>query len=115
MNDRKQQLIANWMNMLPIVKWDRMLETKRAITVYGWIDRPDGRSDFVSLRFAQPVVMTVQPELVTSSAYHSMRLHKCLRMEPHDCKRISDEFGDSVHHKVPTGYGIPPSMPNPDA
>lgn len=114
MNEREQIAVSIWMNKLPLVKWDRTLRIDEVLYVYGWIDRPDGRSDFVSLRFAN-LNYDLPPELVTSAAKYSLKLHQLLEYTPIDCKRVSDMFGDKVDFQVPPGYGIPPSYPNPEA
>jgi hypothetical protein len=77
------------MNALPFVLWDRLVDRADGLHVYGWIDRNDGRSDFVVLSFHGDG----PPEYVTSSAMKSSEIATALRPYGHpvmNCQRVVD-------------------------
>lgn len=88
---------AHYLNALPFVRWDRCTRAGGWVWAYGWIDREDGRADFVMLEFAPDAA----PWHLTSSAAYSREIDRILRGtdEGHvDCERIADVFGDRVPH-----------------
>lgn len=96
------QQIADVLNLFPEVRWDRCLhpggEDDAEFVAYGWIDRDDGRSDFLLIRTRGEGV-----GFTTSSAALSRdfgrRLHGTV--EHHvDCERVEDVFGLLVANKV---------------
>lgn len=94
--DRAQ--LAYWLNRLPFVKWDRIIPpgTGDYITAYGWIDRSEGRSDFVLLEFLHP---NLAPGFTTSSARHSAAIAHILygdTGEHNDCERIENVLAGLV-------------------
>jgi hypothetical protein len=93
-------VIAEWLNKLPMVTWDRFarapVEDDELLSVYGWIPRDDGRSDFVLLEFP---TWSDRPGFTTSSALLSAHMHELLfgTSEGHaDCERVEDWLGDRV-------------------
>jgi hypothetical protein len=65
------------------VEWDRVTDDDEAIKVYGWILRPDGKRDFVLVRFDEDTI-----EFTTSSAKHSAEIGRLLcyeKGEHHPC------------------------------
>lgn len=97
--------IAEKMNTLPFVRWDRLTDAddtpgERRIDVYGWIDRPDGRSDFIVLTFGE---WTDSVGWLTSSAEYDPTIRATL--DPpgspnYECQRVEDVFGSSVGNAV---------------
>ena len=82
--------ISDYLNCHPEVRWDRFIEDvdgePGAIAVYGWIDRPDGRADFVLYRFAPS---SNDAYFTTSSVEFSAENGD----EEHaDCQRVADRF-----------------------
>lgn len=107
MNEQQKTEIADVLNRLPFVRWDRFVEIDRGVLVdqvraYGWIDRGDGRSDFVVADFdlSDPIMVG----FVTSSDRHSEEIGELVygvRVEGHvPCQRVESVFGDLVHSKV---------------
>jgi hypothetical protein len=93
-----KERIAETLNLLPEVRWDRYLENHEGgWDCYGWIDRPDGRSDFALIRFD---VIGLWLEFWTSSAEHSRsifeRLNNSSAEDHNDCVRIDETFGALV-------------------
>lgn len=86
------------MAVLDFVNWDRFAGNTERLSVFGWIDRPDGRSDFVLLRVtAEGIAFT------TSSAELSPEISRRLNGgEPSSshnaCQRVE-------HH--PKAAGLP--------
>lgn len=104
-------LVAEAMNRLPFVRWDRFVDWSHdddgdniaGVFVYGWIDRDDGRSDFVSLEYFESWGWRPEDCAATSSAARSVEIQKLLRghADDHvDCKRVDEHFGDLVERKV---------------
>lgn len=102
--------IAEWLNRLPFVRWDRCLRVPvggdsqyEMLTVYGWIDRDDGRADFVVMEFPS---YDETPGFTTSSAKHSAAINQLLYKDadpnaPHyECDRVDDVFGALVPNRV---------------
>lgn len=95
--------------VVTFVRWDRYLRVPvgaegqyEMLTVYGWIDRDDDRSDFVVLFPSYDET----PGFVTSSAKHSAAINSLLYKDvdptaPHyECERIDDFVGDLVPNRV---------------
>lgn len=94
----KYPQVASMLNLFPEVKWDRFTEAEEGIEVYGWIDRDDGRSDFLALdiRLSANAV-----GFVTSSAALSEEFGERLGFHSHnDCIRVEDRFGELVSNYV---------------
>jgi len=98
--------VADVMNSLPFVTWDRMIGAPvadgehRQIDAYGWIGRSDEHHDFVVLSF---VSWWDKPAFTTSSAARSAEINCILYGgdEPHyDCLRVEDVLGSLVPRKV---------------
>lgn len=99
--------IVERMNRLPQVRWDRCVLHDSSGVTYGWIDRADGRSDFVQLDFqwgtttglAGESVSWLAVGLSTSSAEHSSAMNDMLELGAghKDCERIEDVFGEKVN------------------
>jgi hypothetical protein len=80
--------VAAAMNALPWVLWDRLVERADGLHAYGWVERGDGRSDFVVLTWAPD---GSGPEYLTSSALRSREVRAALGCGPSDCRRVFDE------------------------
>lgn len=108
--------VSDWLNRLPFVRWDRFLRVPlgdegqyeegvqyEMLTVYGWIDRDDGRSDFVVLQIPS---YAERPGFTTSSAKHSAAINTLLYKNvdpnaPHyRCEPIDGLVGDLVPNRV---------------
>jgi hypothetical protein len=96
---------AVFMNALPMVHWDRA----SGDVVYGWIQRDDGKLDFVALTFEDDGSMG----WTTSSAKWSDEISRILGGDDGEhfpCESIDDLYGDLVGQT-----GIPPSTAAPFA
>ncbi len=91
-------IIATLMNKLPEVRWDRCAGDMDAGCVYGWLDRDDGRSDFVLFSWRNGDFVTTTSS-ASFSPVISERIHgNTTGHKP--CKRVEDVFGDMVANKV---------------
>lgn len=105
---RRRAAIADVCNRLPRVRWDRTAGDDESRVVYGWVDRDDGRADFVVLTFdlADPVDgVDYLVGFTTSSAEHSDEFHRALfgrqaADEHYPCERVEDVFGALVRHRI---------------
>jgi hypothetical protein len=91
--------MADLMTRLPEVQWDRLTRRDWIWVAFGWIDRPDGRSDFVQIM----VTDDGHVGCATSSAEFSETLSE--RVHGHvsghtPCERVEDVFGDAVANKI---------------
>lgn len=93
--DIREKLIGKitaWLNQFPEVKWDRYAgDIYCRVVFYGWIDRPDGRFDFMVIIFDEADPCT----FVTSSAKHSKDFGERLgfnRLGHMPCVRVEDDF-----------------------
>jgi len=84
--------VEKTLNLFPEVKWDRWagdMRSKQGIGVFGWLDRTDGKFDFVYIRIDKDGAWLV----ATSSANHSAEFSKRLGFTNHgDCKRVEGHF-----------------------
>lgn len=101
--DEQQRVIADYANRLPEVLWDRFTchetDGQLVVSMYGWIAREDGRSDFVLLQWwdlsQDPV-----PWSITSSSVHSWEIGRRLYSEQDwwkpdihvDCERVDEQL-----------------------
>lgn len=76
--------IESVLNSFPEVTWDRWAGT----SVFGWIPREDGRSDFVVVRIEDGRLTSV----LTSSATCSEIFSKRLSLSHSDCRRVEHDF-----------------------
>lgn len=98
--------LADRMNRIAQVRWDRCVMRSASGVSYGWIDRDDGRSDFVLLDFSWGETSGLAGETVpwlsvgysTSSAEFSEAIGTALGLggDHKDCERIEGVFGESV-------------------
>ena len=103
-------LLAAKMNLLPEVAWDRWGgwyeypgdQGIMVASVFGWIARDDGRSDFMVLSgFWAEGAGLYHLSFNTSSARYSREFSERLGMDDHrDCRRVEDDFGSLVERKV---------------
>jgi hypothetical protein len=108
-------VVAEPMNALPEVRWDRMSgEWPGRFNVYGWIDRTDGRSDFALLVFdadRETKGHMYEWSFTTSSAEWSVVFMDRLNALPgyetqvgkpahHPCQRVEDVLGDIVDNAI---------------
>lgn len=109
--------IADLMNLFPEVRWDRVSGVRERFFVYGWLDREDGRADFVNLILELEDEESLTHQLQTSSAERSEEF--CRRLERYcgagpespsehaPCQRVEDLFGDLV----PSAIALPEEDP----
>lgn len=76
MASQVKEFITQLANKIPI-EWDRVtLSDGNYYVVYGWINRPDGKRDFVSLEMEQKETGLHAIQFVTSSAKYSKEIMK---------------------------------------
>lgn len=126
-SDLQLATVAHFLNRLPMVRWDRLMEVsdgddiEYTMKVYGWIDRDDGRSDFVILDFGnldERVMVGISPEgqpppgFSTSSAMWDPVVHAMLyegtnwKVAPvgeYPCERVEAVLGDLVENAIRLG------------
>ena len=75
------------------VEWDRYVNDERTYSVYGWIQRGDGKRDFLLVTIKEDLGMYVS--FVTSSAKYSRTITELIHgntSEHIDCKKIEDLY-----------------------
>jgi hypothetical protein len=90
------------------VRWDRVAgeATDGRIAVFGWMDRSDGRHDFVvlDLNFPSPELPQGGVGYTTSSAKLSAKIGELLygaeNVEHFPCRRVEHEFPGLVENVV---------------
>lgn len=90
--------LASLCNRLPEVAWDRCVidQEQDCGMIFGWIARPDGRSDFCVIRWDEEGV-----SCTTSSAALCAEFGRRLfgtRNRHRDCERVEDVLGDLIHN-----------------
>lgn len=111
MTDRVRVAVADRMNRLDEVEWDRCSFGESEGTAFGWIAREDGRADFVVLDFSWGETTGFDGETVpwfavgtnTSSAVWSALIAERIlgpENSHRDCERVEDVLGDLVVRKV---------------
>lgn len=107
MTDKQKAVVAELMNRLPFVTWDRCVEYEHGVnaddfSAFGWIQRDDGNYDYVELIWPS----LDDPEVCgysTSSAAYSEKIADILfgGHEGHQsCERVEHVFGDLVERRV---------------
>ena len=80
--------IAEILELLDFVNWDRLFGDIEEPVIFGWIDRDDNKKDFVVLDFTQYPTW-----FATSSKKYSKEIGKLLEHKEHsDCERVEDYF-----------------------
>jgi hypothetical protein len=101
--------IAAWLNHFPEVRWDRFIDTGEQVSVYGWIDRDDGKADFLLMEFVRPeepeAAGTMGVGYTTSSAEYSEvffeRIYHSEADEHFKCQRVEHAaFGALVSRAI---------------
>lgn len=82
------QRITETLNKFPEVKWDRFGGDLHALGIYGWIDREDGKRDFILIAFMDGVATSMG----TSSAKFSAVFADRLDLTHGPCNRVEDHF-----------------------
>jgi hypothetical protein len=75
------------------VEWDRYIEDDGTYNVYGWIQRSDGKRDFLLVSIKEDLGTYVS--FVTSSAKYSKTLTGLIHgdtSEHIDCKKVEDLY-----------------------
>ena len=101
--------LAERMNRIPEVEWDRAILHDGSAAVYGWVDR-DGRKDFVVIaaQWGKTDDLDGKPltwfavGFTTSSAALSAKISERLYGDAsnhRDCELVDDVFGDLVNRK----------------
>ena len=80
--------IKEIVHSFPKVIWDRWIGSFRYLTVFGWIKRKDGKSDFLVLDIIDGKVERFR----TSSAKLSKSFSQRLGFLHEGCKRVEDDF-----------------------
>jgi hypothetical protein len=87
--------IAAKLNEMPQVRWDRFVTYQNVTRVFGWIDREDGRADFVLCDFysnmGDPTILTSDP------CFHPALEQDGFEWEP--CRRV-EEFMSGVEQAI---------------
>ncbi len=85
----KKSRIELYLKMFPEVMWDRFCgEFDDEIDVYGWIDRKDGKKDFLVIEFTENFT-----SFLTSSAKYSKSFNERIGSFSHEkCKRVENFF-----------------------
>lgn len=101
-----KEAIADVLNVFPEVRWDRVTGTQERFIVFGWVERGDLRSDFVSILVEPHEDESFTYQLSTSSAERSTefchRLEEYAAGEPvaesehNPCLRVEDLLPDLV-------------------
>jgi hypothetical protein len=108
MTETQRQSIAHQMQRYPEVRWDRFIEMdgewEGQGSAFGWLDREDGRADFVALHW-EPYAGDGELgfSISTSSAERSLEFAQRLHGEQavhFDCQRVEDRFGDLVTNVI---------------
>lgn len=114
LTETQKHVVAHYANRLPFVRWDRFTshveendQRRVTVTIYGWIPRDDGRSDFMLLAWFY-LDEQQTPWSVTSSAEHSEEISRLLyhdkdwwKPEDHlDCQRVEDTFDGMINRIV---------------
>ncbi len=85
--------IKKTLNVFPEVKWDRYTEIEGESNFFGWIEREDGKSDFLVLSFIDSRLWWY----MTSSAKFSKEISKRLKLGHSECKRVEQLFGKQIN------------------
>jgi len=82
--------ITNWLNKLPVVRWDRISQKVGHIYAFGWIDREDEYKDFIVIDFVngEPV------DYVSSDIKYNLEHRRILGLFTQKCQRIEKCFPD---------------------
>lgn len=102
LTDEQRRTISDKMNEFPEVAWDRSAGEAIYGVAYGWIDRDDGRSDFMVLHWWQPTKgAPLEFGMTTSSAQLSEEFTRRIDpgLEHAACERVEDEF-PAVQRKI---------------
>lgn|SRR3990167_10972126 len=84
--------IIKILNLFPEVIWDRYSGGLKDMAIFGWIDRKDGRKDFLVMD-----IVNGKPQFFrTSSAKLSKSFSERLGWTHSDCKRVEDLFRGNV-------------------
>jgi hypothetical protein len=119
--------IAEVLNLLPIVRWDRLTfdpepgadGAPAEAAVYGWVEREDGRADFVLIQFDVFDRGARWRNYFSSSAERSEEIYRLLTGLPEvvdgaendhiACERVEDVIGDFAKNADRLDDRRPPS------
>lgn len=95
-NPRFVRKVQKYLRRFPYVSWDRFVyyktgSGKRAVSIYGWIKRPDTHEDFLIFDIKEDGSMSYQ----TSSKAWSLKIYKKLNGDGYghqNCKRVEHFF-----------------------
>ena len=99
MNQARLEELAAVLNLFPEVRWDRTAGTAGSRVAFGWVDRADGRADFLLVTFTAKGAVG----FTTSSAEHSAEWHRRLYGTDaghSSCRRVEDVFGELVANAI---------------
>jgi len=102
--DTFHKTVEATLNLLPEVRWDRWSGDSDRCCVFGWVNRDDGKFDFVLITFdlTNEDSNDCAEKICTSSAKYSEDFGKRLGFENHHlCKRVEKDFPNvqSIHLK----------------
>lgn len=86
-----KEFLEDMAKLIPI-EWDRYTNSGTHYYVYGWIQRKDGKRDFVVVEMEQNEESLRAIDFVTSSAKYSREIMKIMFVTDaghSDCKKIS--------------------------
>ena len=87
----QERRIEELLESFDYVAWDRFVEGKERISIYGWIDRKDAYKDFIVLLINKN---TGSCSYVTSSVKYHFEIEKsmCLPEKAPNCQRVEDKW-----------------------
>lgn len=97
MTQEVRDALATYLNLFPEVRWDRLTEYGGYRAFYGWIDRKDGKADFMLLGVEGDRVVRYLKSSKDYSQEFAERLGGTgLLVDHQDCQRVED-LGLSVN------------------
>lgn len=99
---RRAPEMAKLMNRAEGVRWDRFTAWGNMIRVYGWLDRDDGRADFVLVDFYAPEEEggDLDHSWVSSSPAFLLKAAGEEYGDHVPCRRVETSFGALIDEKV---------------
>lgn len=99
--------LAEVMNAIERVRWDRCIPDKNCLAIYGWVERPDRHADFAVLEAYMPERPVEPAKLYWITSSPDMDLERevaaALGLAINDgivCQRIEEVFGGTVPNAI---------------
>lgn len=83
----RKEKIEETLKKINFANWDRFFTYPNGLSVFGWIDRDDGKKDFVLLEFMGELM-----SFATSSKKYTEKIAEILNLQHSDCQRVEDCF-----------------------